>query len=203
MAILQLVDSMITALLPIATTALAAATTTALTEAYAGDEQAQHTVLPLVIATALVGALTLVWNSVNRYLTEKIEYAMRAKIEDMMIEKLGSLPFYLYDDQQTIDLYEKADRFSTRLVYVFSTVGDIVSSIFGIIAAVLALGAVSWWLALIVFLATIPGAIIQIRLARKETQHWNNNTVTRRRQSEIGWTVGNQNIWRKFGYMAF
>jgi ATP-binding cassette subfamily B protein/ATP-binding cassette subfamily C protein len=71
MAILQLVDSMITALLPIATTALAAATTTALTEAYAGDEQAQHTVLPLVIATALVGALTLVWNSVNRYLTEK------------------------------------------------------------------------------------------------------------------------------------
>lgn len=189
MAIIQAIDSIVKSLLPIATTALAAATTTALTEAYAGDDQAQHMAMPLVIATAAVGALTLIWDNISEYITTKVQYGMRTKIEDAMISKLGSLPFHLYDDKRTIDMYERADRFSNNLVYIFSTVGSMISSVVSVIVSVIALGAVSWWLALVVFVATIPGAVIQLRLARREARHWNDNTTTRRRRYRIAWTL--------------
>lgn len=56
--VVRLFDSVMQATLPIATTYLAARTTTLLAEAYGGDEHAQQTVLLYVIATSLVSVIT-------------------------------------------------------------------------------------------------------------------------------------------------
>ena len=67
--LIRLVDSIIQASLPIATTALAALTTTALAEAYAGDSAAADRVVWLVVATSAVSVVMLSWNSVSSYIS--------------------------------------------------------------------------------------------------------------------------------------
>ena len=74
---LQVTGSAISAGLPIATTYLAALTTTALAEAYAGDRAAGNRVVWLVAAAALSGVLMAAWGAhavsyQNRYVRRNV-----------------------------------------------------------------------------------------------------------------------------------
>ena len=187
--ITRLADSLIQAALPIATTYFAALTTTALTEAYAGNELAGEQALLYVIITAALGLLLLAWNSVSNYISQKTRYKIGAVIDDRMIEHFGSLPFPMYDDKEVVDLHEKAKRFSYFFSYIFDTVGQMVTAIISAIGALIALLAVSPWLALIVFAVSLPNVVIQLRLARRQAQHWEGNITNRRRMGNLGWML--------------
>lgn len=193
--IVRLADSLVQAALPIATTYYAALTTTALTAAYGGDESAGNQALVYVGITAALGLVLLAWNSVSSYVSQKTSYQIRAIIDDRMIEHFGSLPFALYDDKEVVDLHEKAKRFSYFFSYIFDTIGQMATAIISAIGALVALVYVSPWLAAIVGVVTLPNIIIQLRLARRQAQHWEGNITNRRRMGNLGWMLQeSQNI---------
>lgn len=188
-AIVKLFDSVIQAVLPIATAYFAAATTTALAAAYAGEEQASQKAIFYVIITAFIGLFMLLWRSVSNYISQKMRYSVDASIEDEMTMKLTTLPFSSYDDKDVMELHEKARRFSYFFSYIFDTLSSMLTSIIGAITAIVALLIISPWLSLVVLVASVPGMIIQLRLARQQVKHWEGNITNRRRKGNIGWTL--------------
>lgn len=184
--VVRIIDSIIQAGLPIATTYYAALTTTALTDAYAGKSESGDDALLYVVITAVLGLVTLGWNSISSYISQKTRYRIETTIEDRMTVQFTSLPFALYDDKEVIDLHEKAKRFSYFFNYIFETIGGMITSIVGAIGSLVALCFITPWLALAVLIAITPGIIIQIGLARRQAQHWEGNITNRRRMYNIG-----------------
>lgn len=185
MVIVQLVGSIITAVLPIVTTYFAALTTTALADAYAGDQSAGTRAMEYVFITAGLGISLIAWNSVSSYVEQLMRYRVAAAMSDQMYEHFLSLDFWRYDDKKTADLYDRATQFANFFPYVFDRLSNIISSFIAMIAGMVALILVSWWLGLILVVAIIPGIYIQFKLSRAQTQHWNENVETRRATSMI------------------
>ena len=189
LAIVKLLDSIIMATLPIATAFFAAATTTALVAAYSGDEQAADRAIFYVLATAGTGMISVLWQSVGNYISQKMRYAIESSIEDEMMLKFTSLPFASYDDKDVVDLHDKAKRFSYFFSYIFDSISTMTGNIISAIAAIIALVAISPWLSFVVLASVIPGTVIQLRLARKQARHWEGNITNRRRKGNIGWMI--------------
>lgn len=187
--IVQLLDSVIQAVLPIATTYFAALTTTALADAYAGKEDATRQVLVYILITSGISVVMLLWNSVSNYVSQKTRYVIEAAVEDAMMLQFGSLPFALYDDKDVVDLQEKARRFSYQFSYIFNTIGSLIVGIVSVIGSVVALAFVNPWLALAVLVAVVPGLVIQVQLARQQARHWEGNITNRRRQGNLSWML--------------
>src|SRR5690606_38941389 len=92
-------------------------------------------------------------------------------------------------NKSTIDMHDKAQRFSRIFSNIFTRLGNMLSSVVGAIGSILALVSVSPMLALAVFVSVIPSIIINIRLARAQTDHWETNITNRRRMWEVDWTL--------------
>ena len=185
MVIVQLAGSIITAVLPIVTTFFAALTTTALADAYAGDQSAGPRAMEYVIITAVLGISLVAWNSVSSYVEQLMRYRVAAAMSDQMYEHFLSLDFWRYDDKKTADLYDRATQFANFFPYVFDRLSSIITPFISMVAGMIALVFVSWWLGLILIAAIIPGIFIQFKLSRAQTQHWNENIETRRATSMI------------------
>lgn len=183
--LLQLLGSVINAVLPIVTTFFAALTTTALAEAYAGDPTAGARAMEFVIITAVLGLGATVWDSFSSYITQLMRYRVEAAMTDKMYDHFLQLDFWRYDDKDTADMYDKASRFANFFPYVFDRLAGITTSFISLLAGLIALTIVSWWLGVILIAAVIPGIYIQFRLSRAQAKHWANNVETRRAQSMI------------------
>ena len=96
---------LVTSILPIITTYFAALTTTALAEAYGGDESAGERAIDFVIMTALLGVVLTAWNSLEQYINQFVRYKIDVAISDQMYEQFLSLEFWRYDDKNTADLF--------------------------------------------------------------------------------------------------
>lgn len=189
LALLQLVDSIISAAFPIATTYYAALTTTALTEAYAGEAGAPEKALMYVLITAGLGVAILTWGSIGFFISTRSRYRIDVAIESEMIRQFTGLTFAMYDDKKMVDMHDKAQKFSRMFSNIFSHLGDMLTNIIKAIGSVIALLSVSPLLALIVFFSVIPSVIINVRLARAQTEHWETNITNRRRMWEIEWIL--------------
>lgn len=187
--IVQLTGSLVTAILPIVTTYFAAMTTTALAEAYAGDEAAGSRALSYVFVTAGLGVALTAWGSLEQYVSQLMRYRVEAAMTDRMYEHFLNLDFWRYDDKDTADMYDKARDFARFFPYVFDRLTNIVTYGISMVAGVIALVIVSWWLGLIALAAIIPALIIQLRLSKASTKHWKENVETRRTQGMIEWQV--------------
>jgi len=188
-AVTRILDSIVQALLPIATTYYAAQTTTALTNAYAGVDGAAGDAMQYVVITAILGIVAMIWGTVSSYINQKMSYIIEARIEDEMMLQFSRLPFALYDDKDTVDVYEKASRFSRYFSYIFDTIGGIVTAILSAIGSIVALLFVTPVLGIVVLLAVLPGAFVQLRLSRQQMHHWEGNITTRRRRYNINYTL--------------
>ena len=180
--VVQVTGSIITAVLPIITTYFAARTTTALAEAYAGNERAGEQVLVFVGVTALLGVVMTGWQSLENYVTQLMRYRVEAAMTDRMYEHFHEIDFWRYDDKKTADMYDKAQQFARFFPYVFDRLANILTQFITMMAGLAALILVSWWLGLIVLAAVVPGIVIQFRLSRASTKHWKSNVETRRSQ---------------------
>ncbi|MDN5274847.1 MAG: msbA2 [Candidatus Saccharibacteria bacterium] len=189
MVVVQVFGIFITAILPLAVTYFAALTTTALAEAYAGSQPAGQQAIVYVIITAALGIVMTVWRSVEQYLTQVMRYKVEAGISDRMYEHFLMLDFWRYDDKHTADLYDRAKKFSQFFAYIFDHLTSIVSQFITMVAGIIALIFVSWWLGAIVLLAVIPGIYIQFKLSRTQAKHWNENVETRRAKGQIEWNL--------------
>lgn len=189
MSVLQVTGSAISAGLPIATTYLAALTTTALAEAYAGDRAAGNRVVWLVVAAALSGVLMAAWGIFERYASELMRFRIKTAMSDVMYERFCAIEFWRYDDKDTIDMYERAKEFAQFFPYIFARLADVVTHTFTFVFTVWALIAINAWLGLAVVLAAVPSVIVQFRLSRLNANHWRENVETRRRASWIEWEM--------------
>lgn len=187
--VVQLIGSLVTAILPIVTTYFAALTTTELANAYAGDSDAGFRAIEYVLVTAILGVIMTAWTSLESYVTQLMRYRVEAAMTDKMYEHFLSLDFWRYDDKETADKYDKAQQFARFFPYVFDRLTNIITQAITMVAGVVALVIVSWWLGLIVIAAIIPGLIIQLRLSKASTRHWKSNIETRRTQNMIEWQM--------------
>jgi ATP-binding cassette subfamily B protein/ATP-binding cassette subfamily C protein len=187
--LIQVATSIFNAILPIVTTYFAAATTTALAEAFAGNEAAGQQVIVYVIITALLGILSAAWSTIENYISQLLRYRIEAAVSDHMYEHFLRLEFWQYDDKSTIDTYDKGSQFARFFPYVFTSMANIFGQFISFVAGLGALIFVSWWLGLILMAAVIPGLIIQIRLSRAQVKHWNSNVDTRRSIDIIEWSL--------------
>ena len=186
---IKLAGTLITSILPIVTTYFAALTTTELANAYAGDEQAGAQAITYVIITAILGVALTAWSSLEQYVNQFVRYKIDAAISDQLYEQFLALDFWRYDDKKTADLFDKSKQFAQFFGYVFDKLASIVTSLVSLIAGLVALLLVSWWLGLILLAAVIPGVIIQFKLSRAQVNHWSDNVETRRAKDMIEWNM--------------
>lgn len=185
----KLAGTLITSILPIVTTYFAALTTTALANAYAGDPTAGAKAIEYVLITAVLGVALTAWNSIEQYINQFVRYKIDAAISDQLYEQFLALDFWRYDDKETADLFDKSKQFARLFAYVFDKLASIFTAFVSLVAGLVALAFVSWWLGLILLAAVIPGVIIQFRLSRKQIAHWNSNVETRRAKDMIEWNM--------------
>ena len=183
--VLQVAGAIITAVLPIVTTYYAALTTTALGEAFAGDSTAGARAITYVIVTAALGLLLTGWRSLEQYVQRLMRYQLEAKVSDIMYERFLSLEFWRYDDKDTIDMYDRAQRFSLFYSQAFATLSRMLSQVITLVASVIALLLVGWWLAVILVVAIVPGVYLQFSLSRAQVKHWNSTVDVRRAKGTI------------------
>lgn len=185
----KLAGTLITSVLPIVTTYFAALTTTALASAYAGDERAGTQAIIYVIVTAVLGVALTAWSSLEQYINQFVRYKIDAAISDRLYEHFLALDFWRYDDKKTADLFDKSKQFAQFFAWVFDKLASIVTALVSLIAGLVALMLVSWWLGLILLAAVVPGVIIQFKLSRAQVNHWSANVETRRAKDMIEWNM--------------
>jgi ATP-binding cassette subfamily B protein/ATP-binding cassette subfamily C protein len=188
---IRLVGAIITAVLPIVTTYFAALTTSALAAAYVGEAGAKDDVLRYVFITAGLGLVMVVWTAVEQYINQLTTYKVEAAMSDQMYQKFLSIDYHQYDDKQTADLFDKAKRFANFIGYSSSRLMGLVTQLVTMVAGLVALFLVSWWLGLLLLAAIVPSIAIQLRLARLKSRHWNANIETRRTVGMIEWNMFN------------
>ncbi|MGK2896385.1 MAG: ABC transporter ATP-binding protein [Candidatus Saccharimonadales bacterium] len=187
--IIQVIGAIITSVLPIVTTYFAALTTTALAEAYAGDETAGERAIWFVVITALLGIVVIGWQSLESYVTQLMRFKVEAAMTDRMYDHFINLDFWRYDDKDTADMYDKALRFGQMFPYVFDRLTQILTALMSVILSVGALLFVNAWLSLIVFVAIVPSVWVQFMVSRAYARHWNENVETRRARAMIEWDM--------------
>lgn len=187
--VVKLIGSIVTAVLPIVTTYFAALTTTALAEAYVGNKAAGSQAIVYVLVTAGLGIMMTGWSSFEQYINQLTRYKVEASMNDRMYEHFLSLDFWRYDDKTTADLFDRAKQFANFFAYVFDRLAGVVTQFITMLAGLIALVFVSWWLGLILIIAIIPSVIIQFKLSRQQTEHWNANVETRRAKNMIEWRM--------------
>lgn len=188
-AIVRIVDSIVQAILPILMTYFAARTTTALADAYNGNPQASSQIFFYMAMTALASIMQLTWSSISNYISQLTRYKISASVEDRMMLQFVSLPFHMYDDKDVVDLHAKAVRFSYYFSYVFNSIGSMMTAFTGSLIALISLVSVGWWVPLLLLAVVLPGSFIQLRLARRQAEHWEGNITLRRRKGNMGWML--------------
>lgn len=185
----KLAGTVIQAVVPLLTAYFAALTTTALVAAFSGATGADRQALMYVVATALLGLFSLMWNSVDQYIQASMRYTIESKVGDQMYEQFLSLDFWRYDDKETADLYDKAQKFAQFFAWVFDRLANIASQLITMGVSVGALFFLNIWLAVAILAAIIPGVYLQFKLSRAQIRHWNTNVDTRRTRHMIEWNL--------------
>ena len=109
-----------------------------------------------VIITAALGLFWGAFSSVDRYIQQLMSFKVGAIVGDLMYERFLALEFWRYDDKETVDLYDRAKRFSDSYARVLDRIAAIFTQLVSVILAVGALLLVSWWIAVIVLVAIVP-----------------------------------------------
>ncbi|GAB5078047.1 ABC transporter ATP-binding protein [Arthrobacter sp. AD-310] len=183
--VMKVLGSLISAVLPLVTTYFAALTTTALAAAYAGDAGAGQLAIVYVVITAALGLFWGAFTSVDRYIQQLMSFKVGAIVGDQMYERFLALEFWRYDDKETVDLYDRAKRFSDSYARVLDRIAAIFTQLVSVILAVGALLVVSWWIAVIVLVAIVPSVYLQFKLSREQIAHWNTQVDSRRQRRMI------------------
>lgn len=177
--IIQVVGSLIWAVLPHITTYFAALTTTTLADAYVG--KGSDSLLIYVIITITLGIVMSFWSTVQIYIEKILNYRVNAAISDQMFAKLHALEFWRYDDPDTIDSFDRALQFTRSFTNIFFQMTNILANLISIVAGLWIVSSVAWWLGVILLIAVVPSFITQLQLSRLTVDHWRKNVVTRRR----------------------
>ena len=180
-AIIKIIEAVLSSALPIITTYFAALTTTALADAYAGVVDSKERVIIYLAMTAAISALMMLWEAIRRYFNEASRYKIESTVNSRLIEHFYNIDFANYDDRDVIDYYDRARDFAGFFPYVFDRLADLFSGIVGFLMIAGVMITISPWLSFALLLVAIPGAIFQFQLSRMSSRHWRGNVGSRRR----------------------
>ena len=121
----------------------------------------------------------------DRYIQQLMSFKVGAIVGDLMYERFLALEFWRYDDKETVDLYDRAKRFSDSYARVLDRIAAIFTQLVSVILAIGALLLVSWWIAVIVLVAIVPSVYLQFKLSREQIAHWNTQVDSRRQRRMI------------------
>lgn len=185
----KLFNSVLDAVLPLAVAYFAAQTITSITNAFNGQPGAEERTLVLVVITAVLGLVSNVKSTITSYIDQLLRFKVEARISDMLYERFVTLDFWRYDDKESTDLYEKATDFTNFFVYVFDRIANLMSALFGLVSALIALSLLSSWLAVILSISIVPGMFVQYKISRFQIKHWRKTVTARRKQSFIEYNM--------------
>lgn len=185
----KVISAVLDSVFPLLTAYFAAQTTTQIAAAFHSVSGAKEKALVFVVVTAALGLVTAIQSSLGNYFDQVVRFRVESKISDMLFDRFSQLEFWRYDDKKTADLYEKAKDFSSFFAYIFDRVAQLFQSFIGVTTAILGLGLISPWLSVALFLAIVPGLIVQYKLSRFQIQHWRDTIVERRKQSFIEYNM--------------
>src|SRR6478735_10892677 len=134
--VMKVLGSLISAALPLVTTFYASLTTTALAAAYAGNAGAGQQAIVYVIITAALGLFWGAFGSLDRYIQQVMSFRVGAIVGDLMYERFLALDFWRYDDKETVDLYDRAKRFSDSYARVLDRIAAIFTQLVSVILAI-------------------------------------------------------------------
>lgn len=186
---IKIAGAFIVAIMPIVILYFAAKATTALAAVYAGDKAAGSQAIEFIIISVVLGVVMTAWQSLESYVGEYARYKIDAAVTDRMFEHFLSLDFWRYDDKETVDLFDRAKKFATFIGYILDRMTGVLTQLFVMIGGLVAMTIVSWWLGLIIVAAVVPGIVIQLKLAKLQSDHWNKNVETRRAKEMIEWNM--------------
>lgn len=187
--IFKIIGAIFSAILPLVLTYFAARTTTELAAAFGGDSEAGSRALFYVVMTAALGLFNTIWTSIDNYVQGIMRYKVDARVTDIMYERFLTLPFWRYDDKDTADTYDKAQRFARFYSYVFDQITNIFSQLVAVVTAIIALFLVVPVIGVVIIIALIPGVYFQFKLSRAQIDHWQRNVDKRRAQGYIEWNL--------------
>lgn len=187
----RIVSSLLNSILPLITTFFAARTTTELARAYNGEPGAGEAAITFVVLTALLGILSLTWSTIESYISRMARYKLEATVNDQLITQFLALDFWRYDEKETADLLDRSRKFSNFFTSIFDSIGRILTALITLVTSVIALWFVSGWLALLIFVAILPGLYVQYKMSKARIAQWSENVETRRKYWNIQWQLTN------------
>ncbi|HEX4662381.1 MAG TPA: ABC transporter transmembrane domain-containing protein, partial [Candidatus Saccharimonadales bacterium] len=186
---MQIFGAALGALLPIATTYFAALTTTELVATFTNKPGAKEATLIYVLITAGLGLIMIVWSSIEQFTQQVVRYRIEAQVSDMMYEHFAMLDFWRYDDKQTADLYDRANKFSSFFAWIFERLATILQALISALSAIIALVYISPFIAMLIVVAILPGLFIQFKISRSNIRHWTDSIDHRRKRGYIEWNI--------------
>lgn len=175
-------DMLVDSTLPVATAYLAGLTTTLLAAAFTGDAGAGEQALLLVLITALVALIEQGWGRVSDYIRFIASARIRNAVGQELYKKYLSLDFWRYEDKDTTDLKNRADRFGYRFEDGFDVVFGAASTFVTFVVALSAVSYSSPLIGAVILVALIPTAWVQYRTTKLDIAWWDAHRERNRMQ---------------------
>ncbi len=165
--VLKIISAIIEGTLPIFTAYVTARLTTELVKSV-GNPNGLRNVIPLVLITISTLLFRNVFTSISNMIEQRIRAEIDYEMSEQMIIKFTKLDHALYEDSETMNLYERATAFASKSWSITYDASRFLSTTVSLITASIALASISLWLPLLVLVSIMPFFLLQIRYNREE-----------------------------------
>lgn len=187
------IDTLVSSTLPVATVYLASITTNELVNVYAGVPGARDAVLGYVGLTAVIALVEQGWMRMSDYIRFKTNDRIESEVNLEIYHKYLSLDYWRYEDKETNDLKDRAERFSRFFQQSFESVFGAIGTIITYVVALVAVGYSSPILAVVLLVAFLPTAWVQLQITRLDITWWDIHRERNRMRYAIEHKLSNEN----------
>ena len=141
----------------------------------------------IIIAAFLLGieVLNVLLRALNSYLSMTTVQDVFIYVGEQIATKYIQIPLKVRESKEFADKFERVRDFGNSISYVSSSIVGVISAIISLISVVIATLAISPLITLVMFLAAIPSAYLNLRLSAIERRNWREYTRDRR----IAWAI--------------
>jgi ATP-binding cassette subfamily B protein len=176
------VDAILNATLPVATAYYAGLTTTALAATFTGVAGAREDALLYVGLTAGIALIQQGWSRASDYVRFIAGAKIRNTVQLEIYRKYLSLDYWRYEDKETNDLKDRAERFAYIFEGSFDTVFDAFGALVSFVVALIAVAYSSPIIGFVLLLALLPSAWVQLQTTKLDITWWDANRERNRRR---------------------
>ncbi|MBR3378181.1 ABC transporter ATP-binding protein [Candidatus Saccharibacteria bacterium] len=141
----------------------------------------------IIIAAFLLGieVLNVLLRALNSYLSMTTVQDVFIYVGEQIATKYIQIPLKLRESKEFADKFERVRDFGNSITYVSSSIVGVISAVTSLISVVIATLTISPLITLVMFLAAIPSAFLNLRLSAIERRNWREYTRDRR----IAWAI--------------